>query len=158
MFTAALAEKLREVWSELQSIDPLLEYWKVYSQASLKELTGLAAFLQHCCRSRYCSFSIMKCGESACTFCTPVRMPMDTFKKIHHLPDPVLGADGHYRPFCEVFGTDTTEEHRLSLQTKKGRQKTLPFSVCNVKNIDIMVQCVECQMWRLLYSKHKLNN
>ena len=84
-------------------------------------------------------------------------MPMDTFKKLHHLPDPVPGTDGHYRPFSEVFGTHTTEEHRPSFQMKKGRHKTLQFSasVQHVKNVDVMVQC-ECQMWRLLYSKHKL--
>ena len=29
--------------------------------------------------------------------------------------------------------------------------------VQHVKNIDIMVQCRECLMWRLLYSKHKLS-
>ena len=35
MFTAAPEEKLRDVWSDLQTIDPMLEYGKVYCQASL---------------------------------------------------------------------------------------------------------------------------
>lgn len=86
-------------------------------------------------------------------------MPMDIFRNIHHLPDPTPGEEGHYAPFEDVYRTPTTEQHRPSLQAKKGRQKSLPFSasVQHVKNVDIMVQCEECQMWRLLYSKHKLS-
>ena len=55
----------------------------------------------------------------------------------------VPGEDGHYRPFIEVYGTSMTEEHRPSLQTRKGRQKSLPFSasVQHVKNVDMMIQC-----------------
>ena len=81
----------------------------------------------------------------------------ETFDK-SCLPDPVPGEDGHYRPFIEVYGTSTTEEHRPSLQTRKGRQKSLPFSasVQHVKNVDMMIQCEECEMWRLVYSKYKL--
>ena len=56
-------------------------------------------------------------------------------------------------------GTSTTEQHRPSLQVRKGRKKTLPFSasIQHVKNVDVMLECEECQMWRLLYSKHKLS-
>ena len=37
-------------------------------------------------------------------------------------------------------------------------EKTLPFSasVQHVKNVDLMLQCDECSMWRLLYSRFKL--
>ena len=37
-------------------------------------------------------------------------------------------------------------------------KKTLPFSasIQHVKNVDLMLQCDECSMWRLLYSKFKL--
>ena len=86
-------------------------------------------------------------------------MPMDTFKNIHYLPDSVPGTDGHYSPFSDVLGTQMTEEHRPSLQSKKAIRKSLPFtaSVQHVKNIDIMVMCEECHKWRLLYSKCKLN-
>lgn len=160
MFTAANDEKLRELWSELHTIDPTLEYGKVYRQASLKELAGLATFLQHCCCSRHYCFSIKKCGDPVCTICKPVRMPKESFEKLHHLPDPVPGEDGHYTSFTELYGKFTSEEHRPSKQGRKGKQKTLPFSasVQHVKNVDVMVMCEECEMWRLLYSQHKLNN
>ncbi len=96
-------------------------------------------------------------AESSCTLCRLVRLDADTFSQIHHLPDPVVGENGHYSPFNDVLGTDTTE-NCPSFQTRKKR-KTLPFSasVQHVKNVDIMVQCEECLMWQLLYSKHKLS-
>ena len=156
-FSAASDEMMREMWSELSHVDPLLEYGTVYRQAALKELPQLAAFLDHCCHSRHYSFCIKKCGEQSCTFCKPVRMPLD-FLQIHHLPDPVPGSDGHYSPFTDVYGTTMTEQHRPSLQQIPKRHKILPFSagVQHVKNVDIMVQCEECEMWRLVYSRYKL--
>ena len=47
------------------------------------------------------------------------------------------------------------------LQTRKDHQKTnldLPSSasIQHVKNIDMMLMCDECEMWRLLYAKRKL--
>ena len=40
----------------------------------------------------------------------------------------------------------------------KSEQRTMPFSPCvqHVKDADTMVQCEECEMWRLVYSKYKL--
>ena len=157
MFPAANERKLKEIWSELEAIDATLEYGKVYRQASLKELTGFAAFLQHCCCSRHYSFTIKKCGDSLCLVCKPVHMPRESFEKLHYLPDPVPGEDGHYCPF--VYGNFTSEEHRPSKQGRNGKRKTLPFSasVQHIKNVDVMVMCEECEIWRLLYSKSKLN-
>ena len=73
------------------------------------------------------------------------------------LPDPIPGSDNHYLSFSQIFGKNTTEEHRPSLNTKK-QKKTLPFSasVQHVKNVDMMVLCEECDMWRLFYYKTKL--
>ena len=158
MFTAASEDRLRNFWSELETVDSSLKYGGVYHKPQLKELAGLNPFMQHCCQSRHYSFSIKKCGEASCEICRPVRMPMEKFNKIHHLPDPLPGSDGHYSAFSDVFGTATSEQHRPSLQGQKGRRKSLPFSasVQHVKNVGIMVQCKECEMWRLLYSKRKL--
>jgi len=38
------------------------------------------------------------------------------------------------------------------------RAKTLPFtaSVQHVKIVNLILQCDECNMWKLLYSHHKL--
>ena len=85
-------------------------------------------------------------------------MPLDTFNNIHHLPDPIPSEDGHYTPFSEVYGSSTTEQHRPSMQVKRAKQRTLPFSasIQHVKNVSIIIQCEECQKWRLLYCKRKL--
>ena len=61
--------------------------------------------------------------------------------------------DGHYKKFEDVFGTETTEEHRPSFQ--KICKKQLPFnlSIQHVKNCNTM-----CGMWRLVYATKKLKS
>jgi len=57
-----------------------------------------------------------------------------------------------YKKLEELLGSNTDESHRPSLQKKAKRTKTLPFtaSLQHVKNVDPMLQCDECSMWRLL--------
>ena len=157
-YCAASDESLKSLWSELIGVDQALDYGGCYRKASLEKYPGVVEFLKHCCQSRHYSFAIKKCGQHACTICKPVRMPSDTFSSLHFLPDPIPGKDGHYCSFTEIYGKSTSEEHRPSLQKPKGRQKSLPFvaSVQHVKNASIMIQCEECEMWRLVYSKYKL--
>ena len=75
------------------------------------------------------------------------------------LPEPVPGDDGHYLCFDSVYGTTTSENHRPSLSQAKKRKKTLPFiaSIQHAKNTNLMVECVECGMWRLIYSRKILS-
>ena len=82
-------------------------------------------------------------------------MNADLFKSVAFLPDPTPGEENHYQDFSNVYRTQTSEQFRPSFQTKK---KKLPFSpsVQHVKNIDMMLQCTECEMWRLLFTKNKL--
>ena len=72
------------------------------------------------------------------------------FKKLRHIPFPVLGDDGHYLPFAEVFTSEkgNTEEYRPSY---KGHTQPLPKKSCRT-----MLQCSECKLWRLIFSKYKL--
>ena len=74
------------------------------------------------------------------------------------MPDPMPGDDGHYKPFKDLLGTKTNETRRPSLQKAPKRRKKLPFtaSVQHVKNVNTMLQCDECSMWRLLYCRFKL--
>jgi len=67
-----------------------------------------------------------------------------------------VGFDGHYD---EIYRMCTSESSRPSLQKKPQRKKTLPFHgvLQHVKNVDMMLECMECSMWRLLYSKKKLS-
>ena len=62
--------------------------------------------------------------------------------------------------FSDVLSKETSEEHRPSFKKPNSiRKKSLPFyaSVQHVKNAQLMVQCEECNMWQLVFSKHKLN-
>ena len=126
---------------------------------SAKDITSdLSRFILHCCKLRHYFFDILKCGKSNCTICIPVRLPSTEFQKLDHLPDPVPGTEGHYKPFSDVFETKTTDEHRPSNRAKPQKEKSLPFyaSVQHMRNVELMLMCDECEMWHLLYSKRKL--
>ena len=129
-------------------------------KVSAKDLTPqLNNFFTHFCRQRHYFFDIIKCGDPQCQVCKPPRLPLNCFSKLGHLLDPIPGIDGHYKSFEVVFKTPTTEEyHHPSCSGKKTKGKTLPFraSVQHVCNTEMMLQCEECCMWRLVYAKRKL--
>ena len=120
----------------------------------------LKRFIDHCCHFRHYQFSIKKCGADDCSICQPPRLPPQVFETVHVLPDPVPGEDDHYLPFEKVYGTPTTEIQRPSLSKRSKKQKTLPFvaSIQHARNVNLMVQCEESGMWRLIYSKKKLSS
>ena len=106
------------------------------------------------------TFDILKCGQETCEIYKPVILPRNIFNTIKHLPFPMPGSDGHYLSFSDVLSKETSEEHRPSFKKPNSiRKKSLPFyaSVQHVKNAQLMVQCEECNMWRLVFSKHNLN-
>lgn len=75
--------------------------------------------MDHCCQKRQYFFEIKKCGEIECAICKPIRSDPEIFKELKELPDPIPGPDNHYKPFSEVYGTNTTEEYCPSLQNRK---------------------------------------
>ena len=158
-YQSATDEEIATFQKALSTIDESIEQGEKFKKASLKDHTKLSEFYNHCCQVRHYSFCVKKCGKTNCHICLPPRLPHEDFQKLSFLPDPVPQEDGHYKPFDSVYGTDTSEEHRPSLQKRPNRQKTLPFvaSVQHARNTNLMVQCEECEMWRLVYSKYKLN-
>ena len=58
---------------------------------------------------------IRKCDQDTCCYCVmcPPRLPTEKRK---WLPDPVLSPDMSYKPFNEVYGTETTDEDRPMLK------------------------------------------
>ena len=156
IFTAATQDELDELWTSLAVIDKEFQV-RHNEKINAKNLSkGVAEFLSHCCRERHYFFDILKCGKSQCSICSPPRLPVTDFAKLGHLPDPLPGNDGHYKPFDEVFRKTTTEDHRPSKSRIK--QRALPFypSVQHVTNTQMMLMCEECSMWRLICSKRKL--
>ena len=150
--------QVESFWKILQEVEPALTpadtLWE-----KIKDMGSLQAFYSHCCQMRHYAFCIKKCGKDDCGMCKPVRMKKENFEKLRFLPDPLMQDDGHYLPFDKAFTSDTTEKDRPSLK-RKSVAKPLPFSpsVQHAKNTDTMVQCEECDSWRLVFSKKKLPN
>ena len=124
---------------------------------SVKNYENLQKFFDHCCQARHYSFCIKKCGVDGCNICKPIRLPCEVFDKISFLPDPVPQNDG-IKDFKEVFGTVTTEDHRPSLQKRLYRENSVPFPVSIQHATNMVVQCEECGMWLIVYSKYKLTD
>ena len=53
------------------------------SKESIKNLSSLNNFINHCCVFTKYFLTIKKCGQSDCFICKPVRMPTDTFTGWH---------------------------------------------------------------------------
>lgn len=72
------------------------------------------------------------------------------------------GEDGHYKGFEAVYGTDTTEEYRPSLQQKvpglAANSHGIPFapSAQTARTVGKTVKCIACDKPRVIYSTHKL--
>ena len=156
VFNAATAEAMDQSLTVLKQIDDTIINTSI-NKKSLPDHPNLKEFMQHCCRKRHYFFEIRKCGSLECNICKSPRLSEEIFKQLNSLPDPTPGSDNHYLSFSQIFGQVTTEEHRPSLHVKTPK-KTLPFSasVQHVKNVDMMMLCEECDMWRLLYCKTKL--
>lgn len=157
---SARPEELDTLWNSLSSIGgsiPTPE--SLHKKSDLKSVPSIAQFLEHCTRQRHYFFEIRKCGEDTCGICEPIRLPREVFEQIKPFPDPMPGANEHYLPFREVYGSETTEEHRPSAMKKSSKQRSLPFhgKLQHVKNANMMIECEECGMWRLVYAQRKLN-
>ena len=153
--TAASTEMIDKMWSILKLVDPTLTFSDTLRKSSLDSKPQLKKFMDHCCVIHKYIFQIKKCGSLTCSICKPPHLPQEIFKQSKFLPDPMHRKEGHYKPFSDVYGTTTSEEHCSSSTKKTKRRKTLPFpsNLKHVKNIDMMVQCDECDVWRLLYSQ-----
>ena len=155
-FAPSTEDNIDSVWSELLIVDSTLQKDEFLTKRNLPSKQDLMAFLKHCCTRRHYSFQIKKCGSDTCDICKSVELPKEVFHSLHVLTDPVPSEDGHYKTLEELLGTETDGSHRSSLQKTYKQKKTLPFlaSVQHVKNL--MLQCDECSMWRLPYSRFKL--
>ena len=95
----------------------------------------------------------------SCSICKPVCLPSHVFSLLRHLPHPVPAEDGHYLPFAKVFEMDTTGEFVLLYRKQDQNLKvclSMPVYLQHVKNCQLMVQCENCNMWQLIFSKYKL--
>ena len=111
-------------------------------------------------------FSIKKCGDLDCSMCGKPILDEATLKDIHHFPDPMKAASGdHYKSLDELWGTETKEKDRPSLQ--KTQQKPhaemtadregnrLSIAAATVRDF---IECSDCNKPRCTYSNRKLTS
>ena len=157
IFTSASTSEMDTLASYLAQIEPGIDPVSC-TKADLVRFPSLKQFLDHCCRIRRYSFSILKCGSSDCQVCRLPRLSRDVFDTLQHLPYPI--RDGTiFKPFCDVYGTATTEEDRPSLSSlAEKRSHGMPFSPSGqfARNVARTLTCTECGKPRVLYSSRKL--
>ena len=85
----------------------------------------------------------------SCDICKPIHLPQ-VFEQLKPFPDPEPGVDQHYKAFNDICGTETSEKYWPSSK----KQGTLLFhdKIQHVRNADLMLECEECGMWRLVYA------
>src|SRR5438045_7228635 len=162
-FKAASDEEMTTLWNSLLLIDDSLTM-EDNSKKSIQSKFKFLEFYNHCCRSHHYFFEIKKCGLSDCHICKPVRCDPETWLEVHNFPNPIPTIDGKkYKSFEELYGQETTEEFRPSLKEKKKSNEDhneMGFrpSAQNCKNVGTLIQCGECDKWRVIYSKSKLSS
>ena len=81
-------------------------------------------------------------------------------EQVHFIPDPVPDSGKeHYIPFAELYGTQTTEQHRPSLQEKStSGSHGIPFNPTSqhASNTCKVIKCTECSKQRVIYAARKL--
>ncbi len=89
--------------------------------------------------------------------CNVPRLPAEVFETLHFLPDPILSEseEGHYQAFHEVYVKPTTEKDRPSTK-KSSTTHSRRYTLKHIKNANLMLQCEECEFWRLLFSETQL--
>lgn len=91
----------------------------------------------------------------------PPHLPPREFEQLHFIPDPMLGNDGKFKSFDELYGTMTTDSDRPSLKdnpqpTERGKKfkGLLLLVAAKARN---WVSCRECVKRRVVYSANKLS-
>ena len=162
VYESATENEMSSFWSSIIAFDATIEEGGIFRKETIHNHKLVCDFLTHCCQASHYTFDVLKCGESSWTLCKPPRLPSSLFSTLKHIPHPTPMEDGHYFPFCEAFHMTTTEEHRPSYkepkQVKKKRKLPYYAAVQHVKNAGIMVQCNECNQWRLVFSRSKLTS
>ncbi|PKK64053.1 hypothetical protein RhiirC2_788029 [Rhizophagus irregularis] len=136
----ATEEEIKDLWESLLEIEDSLNM-DDRTKKDIKDKAKLQEFYDHCCKSRHYFFQIKKCGAIDCNICKPIRSDELDFSQVHSLPDPIPIADKtNYKQF---------EDKRAHIEFGP----TAQF----VRNVGIVIECCECNKWRVLYSKSKLS-
>ena len=131
------------------------------SNEDLDKRLNLKEFLDHSTKQRHYFYSVKKCGDLNCKTCLLPCLPLQTFQKLHHLPDPMPDErnESNYKSFSDVFGNVTTEEHRHSKKLAKKIPLGIPFnpSKRHAMNANLNIECTKCNKPRIVYAQKKIS-
>ena len=89
MFNPATDEELQAVAEMLYRIDEDFDISVLFDTSKKIRLSPeMKGFMEKHCHDRHYVFSIKKCKDDCCC-CGKIRLPIDIFDSISHLPDPV---------------------------------------------------------------------
>ena len=153
-FQAASEEDIKSLWDEIMKIDPSISQSDT-SMAAIEKRENFMEFYKSHCQRRHYFFSVKKCSDVNCTFHLPPRM--DDFENLHHLPDPVPKGE-HYESFEAMYGKETSEKYRPSLNEKAKKDKQIRFNPTKQTALCVSqtIVCEECGKPRLLHAAKKV--
>ena len=153
----ATNEMLQEAWDALHQIDSTLGRNSTLAKI-LASKEDLQEFLSTHTRQRTYMVQTMKvCKGKECKFgCKPLMMPENDFDQLHFIPDPVKAADGEWKPFHEVHGTETTEDDMPSKTAEGNPALDKEHSgLLTVGKARGYAKCSRCSKPRVIYSQRK---
>ena len=128
------------------------------TQKKIKDKKSLTAFIKTHYKARKYMFSILKGNKPECNVCAPPRLPLKVVQQLSHVPDFIPDEGDHYKPFSEIYGHLTTEQHMPSKKETQvalsNRTGSCPMTAQYAK---YTVTCTECFKPRVIYGK-KLTN
>ena len=96
-----------------------------------------------------------------CKTCLLSRLPLQTFKKLHHLPDPMLmsAMKTITNVFQIFFGKVTTEGHHPSRKLARKNLPGIPFnpSTQHALNTSLIIECTKCNKPLIAYARKKIS-
>ena len=152
-YAAATAAEISDFWF---AIIATLEEGGRYVKSSIGVHTDISEFIHHCCRMDHYTFDVLNAERKLASY-VDLFVSLKKFLTISSTfrsPYPVSMDITRLSQMClEVIQVRNFNLHRR--RWPKREQKPC-HSTQHVKNSQLMVQCEECNMWCLVFSKYKL--
>lgn len=159
-YTGASESDIQEMFNEVLLIDSTLQIDKLV-QKELKKANEWQSFIANHCKCSHYSFQVKKCTRVDCLYCqsNPIQTP--NFNQVYFLPDPEPTPDKlHYLPFDQMYGKETTDSHRPSLQldsVEKESDKQHRALLVAARVRDVIV-CCECSKPRCVFAATRFSH
>ena len=147
------------MFDEVHQIDNVLQIDKLVKK-ELKKAENWQSFVAKHCKCSHYSFQVKKCTSVDCLYCqcNPTQTP--DFSQIYFLPNPEPTPDKlHYLSFDQLYGKETTDSHRPSLQLDSVEKETDKehHALLVAARVRDVLPCCECSKPRCVYAATKLS-